>query len=142
MAAVPGIPKTNRRSIRGGLVAEFVESALGRICGAREEMLVRHPEIARADLYAALVLGDSGRVERVLAESENFAATERRSARLGAAALRLFLTFRQRPVAPGRRAYLRPRECSRAMAPIPNAYSVRTRGGRTIRSPAFTQRRG
>ena len=45
-----------------GLVAEFIDAALGDARRARV-MLTRHHEIERAGLYPALVLGDVSRVE-------------------------------------------------------------------------------
>jgi ankyrin repeat protein len=54
---------------------EFVDCALGDLRRA-EEMLERHPEIAGADLYSALVIGDVRRVEGALAESPELAKTK------------------------------------------------------------------
>ncbi len=50
-----------------GLGTQFVQAALGDLRGA-EEMLARHPDIASAGFYSALVMGDVERVERALAE--------------------------------------------------------------------------
>lgn len=50
------------------LVAEFVKAALGDLRRA-QETLTRHPDIAGADLYTALLLGDVPRVQRALSES-------------------------------------------------------------------------
>jgi ankyrin repeat protein len=55
-----------------GLVAEFIDAALGDARRARV-MLTRHHEIERAGLYPALVLGDVSRVEKALAEMPDLA---------------------------------------------------------------------
>lgn len=51
-----------------GLVANFLEAAFSDLWPA-QEMLDRHPELASAGLYTALVLGDSLQVERLLDEA-------------------------------------------------------------------------
>ena len=58
-----------------GLVTEFVNAALGDLRRA-EEMLARHPEIADAGFYTALVLGDARRLERALGESPAIATAK------------------------------------------------------------------
>lgn len=55
------------------LSAEFVAASLSELPRA-EDMLVRHPEIAHAGLYTALVLGDAGRVGHALRERPSFAS--------------------------------------------------------------------
>jgi ankyrin repeat protein len=50
------------------LAAKFIDAALDDPRHA-EEMLAQHPEIARAGLYVALVLGDAANVERAIGES-------------------------------------------------------------------------
>jgi len=51
-----------------GLVASFVDAALSELRRA-EEMLGGHPQLAAFGFYAALVLGDTGRVEQELREN-------------------------------------------------------------------------
>jgi ankyrin repeat protein len=57
------------------LVTEFINAALGDARRA-EQMLERHPEIADAGLYIALVLGDVQRVQKVLADFPGIATTK------------------------------------------------------------------
>jgi ankyrin repeat protein len=57
------------------LVAEFTNAALGDARRA-EEMLARHPGIAGAGFYTALVLGDAQPVERALSASPAIANTK------------------------------------------------------------------
>jgi ankyrin repeat protein len=55
------------------LVAAFIGSAVSDLRRA-EEMLLRHPAIAEAGFYAALVLGNSKEVERALAATPSLAS--------------------------------------------------------------------
>jgi ankyrin repeat protein len=57
------------------LAAEFVNAALGDARRA-DDMLRRHPEIASAGIFPALVLGDVRRVERALTESVQIATAK------------------------------------------------------------------
>jgi ankyrin repeat protein len=58
-----------------GLVEEFVNAALADARRA-EDMVRRHPEIAGAGLFTALVLGDVRRVERALDEDPQIASAK------------------------------------------------------------------
>jgi hypothetical protein len=51
-----------------GLVTAFIEAALQDLRRA-EEMLAGHPEVAKAGVYVALVLGDAERVKQALSEA-------------------------------------------------------------------------
>jgi hypothetical protein len=80
---------------------EFVSAALEDFRRA-EEMLAKDPGIQSAGLYAALVLGDILRVERELDAHPEMAHTKGRCTPLGAAAVRVLLALRGRPVEPRR----------------------------------------
>ena len=58
-----------------GLVETFVDAALSDLRRA-EAMLVSHPQLAEAGLYAALVLGDAARVEQALHEDPALVRTK------------------------------------------------------------------
>jgi ankyrin repeat protein len=60
----------------GAAVDGVIEAATDGRADRAERLLALHPEIARANLHAALVLGDAGTVERLLAERAGL-ATER-----------------------------------------------------------------
>lgn len=55
-----------------GLVAEFIDAAVSDLRRAKE-ILAAHPQIADAGFYVDLVLGNSHRIERVLAETPGLA---------------------------------------------------------------------
>jgi hypothetical protein len=83
------------------LVTAFIDAALSDLSRA-EEMLAAHPEITSASFYTALVLGDVQRVREALDETSALAVTKGRTAPVGAAALRLLFTLRQRKIEPRR----------------------------------------
>jgi len=58
-----------------GLAAEFVKAALEDVRRA-QDLLARHPDIAHAGLYVALVSGDVKRVDAVVSQSPAIALTK------------------------------------------------------------------